>query len=462
MKPTLSQLLLIPVFLLWSWHLQAQNLQTRRIDSLMQAANSTGVFNGNVLVAQHGKAIYHKAIGYADATKSKMLNPDLYFDIGSISKEFNGIGIMILQEQGKLRLSDPVAKYLPYLPEWAKHVKLLDLVNYTSGLPVSNAMADSDYYNILNNLKTLAFEPGKSYIYSNDNVYLQKRIIEKVSGLSFNDFVVKYIFKPCKMLNSGMDLKFNDPKMAQAFDSNYRPTPYTQESSGWVRLTMDDLYRYTTCLNSYQLIKHDSYQELAAGFGDGESSLGSAQFENNQLIWHQHHGSNYNYEALMTSDLKEDITVILMTNSQQFKVSPLTTAIMNIIKGKPYTVPQKSLYLDLREKVLANFDMGIAFYRSVHENPQSNYDLSFEIGDLVNTGKYLMRRNKFDEAIQIFNLGTLLKIKNTDYSLVYQLIGESYAKKGNKDTAILYYIQAVAQDADNKVAKGFLAELHKN
>jgi predicted negative regulator of RcsB-dependent stress response len=72
-----------------------------------------------------------------------------------------------------------------------------------------------------------------------------------------------------------------------------------------------------------------------------------------------------------------------------------------------------------------------------------------------------MRRNKFDEAIQIFNLGTLLKIKNTDYSLIYQLIGESYAKKGNKDIAILYYTQAVAQDAGNKVAQGFLTELTK-
>ncbi|WP_317165976.1 tetratricopeptide repeat protein [Spirosoma arboris] len=148
-----------------------------------------------------------------------------------------------------------------------------------------------------------------------------------------------------------------------------------------------------------------------------------------------------------------------MTNSQQFKVNALTNSIIAILKGQPYTVPKRSLYLDLREKVLADFDQGIAFYRDVREHQQNRYDLSFEIGDLVNTGKYLMHRQRFDEAIRLFELSTTLPVQPNDYSYAYQLIADCYTKKGLKQLAILYYQKAIEKDPTNENAKGYLAEL---
>ncbi|MVM34104.1 hypothetical protein GO755_28990 [Spirosoma sp. HMF4905] len=262
-----------------------------------------------------------------------------------------------------------------------------------------------------------------------------------------------------QMNHTFMDLPITAPEMTRAFDSNFKESSYDQQMSGWPRLSIDDLYNWLVKLDSYQLVNKAAMQALAVDLGGNESSLGHAVFNADKLTWHQHHGSNYNYEALMTHDVENDIVVVLMTNSQQFKVNALTNSIIAILKGQPYTVPKRSLYLDLREKVLADFDQGIAFYRDVREHQQNRYDLSFEIGDLVNTGKYLMHRQRFDEAIRLFELSTTLPVQPNDYSYAYQLIADCYTKKGLKQLAILYYQKAIEKDPTNENAKGYLAEL---
>lgn len=437
----------------------AQQPLNKQIDSLMQAAHQLGIFNGNVLVAYRGTVQYRHSFGFADASRSRPLTLDNLFDIGSIAKEFNGVGLLRLQQQGKLSLTDRLSQYLTDLPNWADSVQLKHLINYTSGLPISGASTDQQILDELKRLKTLAFRPGKAYAYSYANVYLQRRIIEAVSGQPYAVFVNDQLLKPLHMNHTFMDLPLTAPGMARAFDSNFKETPYEQQMSGWPRLSIDDLYTWLLKLDSYQLVDKAAMQALAVDFGGNESSLGHATFTNDQLTWHQHHGSNYNYEALMTHDVTNDFIVILMTNSQQFKVNALTNSIMAILQGKPYTVPKRSLYLDMREKILADFDQGIAFYRDIRAHQQDRYDLSFEFGDLINTGKYLMRRQRDEEAIRLFQLCTSLTAQPSDYSYAYQLIADCYARMGLKQLAILYYQKAVEKDPTNENARGYLAEL---
>ncbi len=330
-----------PLLLLLFSNVNAQNRHVKQIDELMNAAHQIGVFNGNVLVAEKGKVIYRSAIGYADGTKTKRLSPELRFDIGSISKEFNGVGIMMLREQGKLKLDDNVSKYLTQLPRWADKIQIKNLIQYTSGLPVGKANTDEEYSNALAKLKKLEFEPGTAFIYSNANVYLQKRIIEKITGLSYKAFVETKILTPCGMTRAAVDVPIGDPSKARAFDNNFVESKYTPESSGWVDMTMDDLYQWTKCLHSYRILNERSFKELAEGFGDSETSLGGTKFENNKLIIHQHQGSSYNYEALMVSRLPDDITVILLTNNRNFKLFELSDSIMAILNDSPYQVPKR-------------------------------------------------------------------------------------------------------------------------
>jgi len=105
--------LLICLLILVTISANAQNTQLRKLDTLMNTANQRGIFNGNVLIAQHGKIIYQKSFGFSNVEKKTQLKATDKFDIGSISKEFNGVAIMKLQEMGKLSIEDPLQKYFP-------------------------------------------------------------------------------------------------------------------------------------------------------------------------------------------------------------------------------------------------------------------------------------------------------------------------------------------------------------
>lgn len=456
--------LLPAYFILISVRLSAQTpLQLNQIDSLMRTASSRGVFNGTLLVAKQGKIIYHKAWGYADASKKQMLTTAMLFDVGSISKEFNGTSMMLLKEQGKIKLNDPVSKYLTDLPDWADRVQLKHLINYTSGLPnfmVQSEETDNQLLDSLKALRKLKFEPGSAYIYAHVNVYLQKRIIEKASGLSYVDFVNQYIFKPCGMKQSIMDADLNGPNVAKAFDNDFNTKPYIQVTTGSPRLSAADLYKFITRLEAFKIINQESFDELAVKFPGGESSIGTTSFKDGKLQWHRHQGSNSNYEALIYTDHVQEISIVMETNNQNFKVDAIKGAILAILQDQPFNIPKKSVYLDIRDKVLKDMEQGLAFYRHIKETGQDHYDFGFEAGDLISTGKYLQRRNRFDEAIRLFALAAPLCARKVDLSYAYELTAECYLKKGDQVQAKAWYEKALATDEGNKNAKGMLMTLN--
>lgn len=434
--------------------------EVQQIDSVMQVALRRGIFNGNIIVAQKGKIIYQQSLGSADGSNNNPLNPDLRFDVGSVSKEFNGTAMMILKEQGKLSLDNPLSTYFPEFPSWAKQIKLRHLINYTSGLPIlTPGNTDADIYSSLLALKNLAFDPGSGYIYNHVNVYLQMRIIEKVSGQSYAAFIQQYILTPAGMMETRVDYPTNAAGMAIAFDNERRTTPYGQNMTGWVRLPIGDFYKWTEALHQYRIISRESFAELAANFPGGESSLGTTGFENGELIWHQHQGSNSNYEAALYSYFPDQVTILMMTNNQQMKVLPLKSTILNILQHKPFTVPKRSLYLAIRDKILANADTGIAYYLQLRASQQDTYDFSFEIGDLISTGKYLQRRSRYDDAIRLFNMAVQLDGKPVDLAYGYELTGECYRQKGDKKLALEYYRKAVEKNPDNKNAANMIEKM---
>lgn len=428
----------------------------------MKGAYQRGIFNGNILVAKNGQLIYQNSLGYADGNKSLPLTADMKFDIGSISKEFNGVAIMLLRQRGMLFLDDNLSKYFPEFGSWAHRVQVKHLINYTSGIPVLGGGAndsDSLIYKHLLELKTLTAQPGSIYIYNNINVYLQRRIIEKVSSLSYSDFITKNLLIPAGMTRSAVDYPVNAKGMARAFDSEGRDVSYEQKMTGWVRLPIGDFYKWTKALHSGQLISLNALRELGQNFPGGESSLGSAEFKGDTLIWHQHQGSNSNYEAAIYSYLPEDITIVLMTNHQEMKVLALKSAIMNILQNKPFTIPKKSLYLSIRDKMLFNTDDGIRYYQMLKANGQELYDFGSEAGDLISAAKYLQRRSKLDGAVKVLQIAVKLKARPQDISYGYELIGDCYRFKGDKKEALKNYKSALNVFPGNTNAQGMINQL---
>jgi len=180
--------------------------QLRQLDSVLTQLNRQAMFNGVVLVADHGKVLYKKAFGVANITTQKPLQTTSAFNLASVSKQFIAMMVMMLQEKGKLGYDDPVQRYLPSFPY--ETISIRHLLTHTSGLP--------EYFDLVlehhNTLDTLTndellellathkpkprFKPGEQWEYCNTAYVLLASVIEKVSGMPVDAFFKQQITGP--------------------------------------------------------------------------------------------------------------------------------------------------------------------------------------------------------------------------------------------------------------------------
>ncbi|MBS7254271.1 serine hydrolase domain-containing protein [Flavobacterium branchiicola] len=332
---TQSRIFLLIIFLITCGTISSQSVQKdAKLDSLFESLQKTKTFNGNVLIAQNGKVIYEKAFGQADASNTIQLNKKYRFHIGSIAKEFNAVGIMMLKEQGKLKLEDTITKFLPELPLWANKIKIIHLLQYTSGLPQikwNEVNQDSDNMTELKNTKSPDFEPGTKYDYNNNNVFLQRRIIEKITKMSFNDFVVKKILLPVGIKNGVVDPDEQEKFFAKSYNNTGKQDNIKYNISGWTALNLEDFYKWSQAINAFKLITPESTQELFNPFSDGnQTGLGEGNIQQGKVVNHIHDGAAFNYQALLVATTT--FTIILMTNNKQNNLDAINTSIQSIIK----------------------------------------------------------------------------------------------------------------------------------
>jgi CubicO group peptidase (beta-lactamase class C family) len=332
-------------------------------------------------------------------------------------------------------------------------------LNYTSGLPDVPDRSENVVQQALFQVAKLAFEPGKAYLYSYANVFLQQRIIEKITGVSYETFMFSQILGPCGVTEGSDPVRH---KTAMPFTNNFKPVEFDASANRSAVFTAKDLYNWTACLASGKVLDDASIRELGQSFGSGESSLGAAKLVGTKLVTHEHQGSGYNYEALIFSDAGEKITIVLLTTNQNFKLYDLKDAILAVLHGQSYAVPKKSIYLDIREGLAADFKQGLAEYMRLRRDEKGKYDLAAEPMDLISTGKYLLRRNKLDDALAMFELSTTFSLSAADLSYAYELIAQTWLKQRNEPLASFYYQKALKADPNNKNARGMLDSLGPN
>ena len=484
------------IFLSLTSQLNSQNYHKAQIDSLLDICHKRGIFNGNALVLKNENLIYRAEKGFTDGSKTKTLNKNSMFNIGSISKEFNAVAIVMLKEKGLLNLDDKISKYQLGLPDWSSKISIKHLLQYSSGLPLvdwDNAHSDNDVYNDLKNLTALEFEPGKGYLYSNNNIFLQRRIIEKITGKTFNQFLKVNILQPIGMNNSVIDHQYENPDFVRAFNSedvNDEKLPLTM--SGWVCPSIDDLAKWANQLLSYNLISKESLHQLFETYSEeSQSALGNGTFTNKELTSYVHHGSSRSYESIVYSDLQEKTMVVLMTNSKSLKIGEIAEAILNIVKDEDYEIPQKSVYLTIREKTYNNVDDGIAYYKSLKKSNFDTYNFSNQ-WELARLSYKLFEKNQNKDAIKILELlvselpikseetleylgSRILNENQVDKSIsVYQLLvakfpsgksysglGDAYYKDKQFQNALYNYKKSLKLEPENENAKKMSLQIEK-
>jgi len=436
-----------------------QKSEINQIDSLMMKSYERGLFNGNVLVVKNNTIVYKKSFGFTDETKQTLLTDQSIFNPGSIAKEFNAVSIMILVERGLLTLDDPISKFDLGLPKWSEKVTIRHLINYASGIPrIESGLTiinDEGAWNILRNNDTLLFEPGTGYRYDNGNVFLQRRIIEKVTGVSFQEFVTKNIIKPLKMTNSVFDPTSGYKNRTSCYDFDNVRCPEMQFISGWLWVDINDLYKWIEAMNSNRLISKESFQTLLNNpYAKDEGGSLGRYLEKDEL--QRHNGVSYKFESIFLNDFKNNITIILMSNNLN-RVWDLGYTIHNLMLGKEYEIPKKSVYQAIRKESPNDINKAIETYYLLKESSKNEY--SFENpGELNKLGYELLRLGKINESIAVFKLATKEFSKDANG---FDSLGEAYFTNKQYDLALESYKKAIILGGTNGNAEKMIEKIEK-
>ena len=239
-----------------------------QIDTYLTHLSQTGVLSGSVLVAHHG-IIFSKGYGLADKDAHIPNTPQTRFRIGSVTKQFTAMAILILQEQGKLHLLDHLCLYISNCPTDWQPITLFHLLTHSSGIPDYTNLADfvatwtlpTTPQELISRFITLPldFPPGTRFRYSNSGFVLLGYIIERVSGESYATFLQQHIFTPLNLHNTGYDSTNPPlPQHATGYYSGYvRPEPYDMSvlyAAGALYSTVEDLYRWDLALQQHTLL----------------------------------------------------------------------------------------------------------------------------------------------------------------------------------------------------------------
>jgi CubicO group peptidase (beta-lactamase class C family) len=318
--------------------LAADDPADRAIAEVLDAFVKPGEPGCTVGVLQGGRVTHEAAFGLADLERGKPLDTHAIFNLASVSKQFTAFALLLLEQRGKLKLDDPLVKYVPELSKSAQGVTLRHLVHHTGGLRdyiellTMKERGDADGATIHEAVQALARQtkpnalPGVEWDYSNTGYFLLGVVVARVSGESLAEFSRKQIFEPLGMNETRIVDRYPDGIAALA--RGYRPeaggfvideTGWEQVGDGQVHSNIHDLALwdenfYTGKLGGKALV--DRMYEVAS-LNSGESTGYAAGLNvdtSRGLTWVTHGGSWVGYRSNITRVPSEHYSAIVLCN----------------------------------------------------------------------------------------------------------------------------------------------------
>jgi CubicO group peptidase (beta-lactamase class C family) len=201
-----------------------------QLDSLFGQLYPADEPGAAVLILKGDSIVYKKGFGIANMETKEPVTTKTFFNIASVSKQFSAVALMMLHEEGKLSLDDNVSTFFPqFKAPFFKTITLRHLLSHTSGIPDTRPRSDRNFvltatdeasYAYMEKLDKLNFEPGTAYEYMNPTFQLMYTIIEKASGMKFDDFMCTRIFDVAGMAES---IYFEAGKKIPHLSHGYRP-----------------------------------------------------------------------------------------------------------------------------------------------------------------------------------------------------------------------------------------------
>ena len=358
---------------------------TPALDAYMQARESLGGFSGSILVAKDGKILLSKGYGFASFELAVPNKADTKFRAASITKQFTAMAILQLRDAGKLRLDDPLCRFIDDCPDAWKPVTLLQIIHHESGIPdYEEALglgseryaaffdSASSTQRILRDARTkpLDFPPGSKFNYSNTGYIILAAVIEKVSGMPYASYIETHLLEPAGMTNSLISNSTSFvPGAAYGYtgredtplDSLVAGIPFLKGTAipvantdmsgshgdGALVTTVGDLMKWNQALAGTRIISQGSIPEFFKPSFPTTDSVKEDGYAFGWIISTQfdqpydyHTGLLPGFASRIERYPDSGLFIIAMTNFDAVRLSRITRDLAAAALGKPYDVPR--------------------------------------------------------------------------------------------------------------------------
>ncbi len=340
----------------------------KRLDESLSYLHQIHQFNGTALYAENGKVLYKKAFGVTDPTSNDSLKTTASFNLASVSKQFFAMGILILSEQRKLHLDDPIQQYIPELnyPD----ITIRHLLTHTSGLAeyfevftqykkTLDTLTNDGLVRLFATVKpAVLFSPGERWEYCNTNYVLLSLILERISGMQANEFIQKYITSPL-----GMDDTYVYNILMPAVPKNH-VIGFKEENGvkhlcdliavdgvtgdGNIYSSVEDLLKWEQAWYSEKLVKKSSIDAalLPVTLNNGQTApYGFGWFVRKEGELYDHTGGWNGFKNLICRDIQNKRSLIILSSNETGLFMDYAKA---IFYGQTYTLPATQLITNVR------------------------------------------------------------------------------------------------------------------
>jgi len=372
----------------------AAKVDPARMDTIVRADADKGAFMGVVLVARDGDILFDKGYGSANLEWKIANDGDTKFRLGSVTKQFTGVAILLLQERGKVQLDAPIKTYLPDAPAAWDKVTVRNLLTHSGGIPNFTSFDDYAKLKTLEATtasliarfrdKPLDFQPGEKYAYSNSGYILLTAIVEKASGQSYSAFLADNIFKPLGMADTGYDSHATIiPHRAAGYSPSAKGVVNTDyldmsipQGAGALYSTSHDLLKWQRGLFGGKLLKPDSLKAYLTPFKDSYAlGVTVATVDGSTTV--AHGGGIEGFNTWLGYDPDRKLTVVVLANLNGDAPGRLGKAMLTLARGGNVKLASERQAISLAPEALP------AYVGTYDITPTFGFTIKAEGGKLI-------------------------------------------------------------------------------
>ncbi len=430
-------------------------------DYITQSMESNSIPGLALAVIREDEVVYQNYFGKASLETESPVDKNTLFRIFSTTKLITATGVFQLVQEGKLALEDTISKHLANVPEQWEQVKIKNLLSHSSGIPdmirYDNSLSDSELLEKLASVE-MDFDTGSQFRYNQTNFWLLAQIVEKVTGMPFDEFILKHQFNtPDDEVLFSSNSQETIPNRAtryfyngktKSFDTDTNNNGVRGHSGNGINISLDAFIAWNQRLDDDILLNAATKQQMWEPFqytnGKNDFLLGWGTYKVNEIPSYGFTGGNLSAFRKFVTD---DTTIILVSNGYKnpaydIIVNDIARMVIPQLKSKDPTLEKE--VMDLVEQ--GNFDTAMGTFQKLkRENPDTSFgNLN---GNINSMGNALVRVGNMEEAYQVFSFNAQM---NPDWWIAVAGLAEVQEMKGDIVDAVENYKKAIALNPKNE------------